>query len=120
MSATRRTATDARPRSKGAPRSVRLGAARPAARRSSVVILGAIMSILDTTIVNVAIDALARDFHAPLSTIQWVSTGYMLALGRHPAHRLGVGPLRHEAALHALASFLVGSALCGTAWSASR
>ena len=34
---------------------------------SSVVILGAIMSILDTTIVNVAIDALARDLHASLA-----------------------------------------------------
>ncbi len=47
---------------------------------ASVVILGAIMSILDTTIVNVAIDTLARKFHTSLSTIQWVSTGYMLAL----------------------------------------
>ena len=47
---------------------------------SSVVILGAVMSILDTTIVNVAIDALARDLNASLGTIQWVSTGYMLAL----------------------------------------
>ena len=47
---------------------------------SSVVILGAVMSILDTTIVNVAIDTLGRDLHASLGTIQWVSTGYMLAL----------------------------------------
>jgi MFS family permease len=47
---------------------------------SGVVILGALMSILDTTIVNVALDALARDLRAPLSTIQWVSTGYLLAL----------------------------------------
>ena len=47
---------------------------------SLVVILGAIMSILDTTIVNVAIDTLSKDFHSPLSTIQWVSTGYLLAL----------------------------------------
>jgi MFS family permease len=38
------------------------------------------MSVLDTTIVNVALDALARDLHAPLTTIQWVSTGYLLSL----------------------------------------
>ena len=38
------------------------------------------MSILDTTIVNVALETLSRELHAPLSTIQWVSTGYMLAL----------------------------------------
>ena len=45
-----------------------------------VVIIGAIMSILDTTIVNVALDSLSQDLHAPLSTIQWVSTGYLLSL----------------------------------------
>jgi MFS family permease len=44
------------------------------------VIVGAIMSILDTTIVNVALESLARDLDAPLSTIQWVATGYLLAL----------------------------------------
>ena len=37
---------------------------------SSVVIVGAIMSILDTTIVNVALATLGRDLHASLSTIQ--------------------------------------------------
>jgi len=30
---------------------------------ASVVVLGAVMSILDTTVVNVAINTLARDFH---------------------------------------------------------
>jgi MFS family permease len=47
-----------------------------------VVIVGAIMSILDTTIVNVALETLARDLDAPLSTIQWVSTGCLLAWPR--------------------------------------
>src|SRR4051794_20259238 len=47
---------------------------------SSVVVLGAIMSILDTTVVNVAINTLARDFDTELSTIQWIVTGYTLAL----------------------------------------
>src|SRR5437588_10210640 len=47
---------------------------------ASVVVLGAIMSILDTTVVNVAINTLARDFHTTLPTIQWVATGYTLAL----------------------------------------
>ena len=35
---------------------------------AAVVLLGAIMSILDTTVVNVAIDRLAIDFHSPLTT----------------------------------------------------
>ncbi len=89
-------------------------------RLSLVVILGAIMSILDTTIVNVAIDTLSRDFHSPLSTIQWVSTGYLLALSiviplsgwsveRFGAKRMWI---------LSLVVFLLGSILSGAAWSA--
>lgn len=47
---------------------------------AGVVVLGAIMSILDVTIVNVAIKELAKEFNSPLATIQWVATGYTLAL----------------------------------------
>ena len=47
---------------------------------SGVVILGMIMSILDTTIVNVALDTLSKDLHSPISQVQWVVTGYLLAL----------------------------------------
>ena len=45
----------------------------------AVVVLGTIMSILDVTIVNVAVPTLGSDFHASISTIQWVMTGYVLA-----------------------------------------
>ncbi|MDA8366522.1 MAG: MFS transporter, partial [Actinomycetota bacterium] len=94
----------------------------PALRRlATVVILGAIMSILDTTIVNVAIDTLGRDFHSPLGTIQWVLTGYLLALAtvipltgwameRFGAKRMWI---------LSLVLFLAGSVLSGAAWSAS-
>ena len=37
--------------------------------------------VFDTTIVNVAISTLTHDFHAPVSTIQWVVSGFVLALG---------------------------------------
>ena len=47
---------------------------------AGVVMLGAVMSILDTTVVNVAIDHLAVAFHSSLTTIQWVITGYTLSL----------------------------------------
>ena len=47
---------------------------------AGVVMLGAVMSILDTTVVNVAIDHLAVAFRSSLTTIQWVITGYTLAL----------------------------------------
>ena len=72
---------DTPPPSGGASSARGLAGIDPHLRRLAlVVVLGTIMSILDTTIVNVAIATLARDFHAPLSTVQWVSTGYLLAL----------------------------------------
>jgi EmrB/QacA subfamily drug resistance transporter len=38
------------------------------------------MSGLDSTMVNVSLDALSSAFHVPLGTIQWVTTGYLLSL----------------------------------------
>src|SRR3954452_851311 len=45
-----------------------------------IVIVGAIMSILDTTIVNVALDRLGSELHTTIANIQWVVTGYLLSL----------------------------------------
>ncbi|MEA2128148.1 MAG: hypothetical protein QOJ85_1039 [Solirubrobacteraceae bacterium] len=47
---------------------------------ASVVAIGLVMPALDTTIVNVALDRLAADLHAPLATVQWVATAYLLSL----------------------------------------
>lgn len=85
---------------------------------SSVVVLGIIMSILDTTIVNVALDTLARDFNTNLTTIQWVATGYLLALATvipvtgWAAGRFGTKRLF----ILSVVLFTLGSALCGFAW----
>jgi EmrB/QacA subfamily drug resistance transporter len=87
---------------------------------ASVVVLGAIMSILDVTVVNVAINTLAREFDAPLSTIQWVATGYTLALATvipltgWAADRFGTKRLY----LISISLFVLGSVLAGLAWSA--
>jgi EmrB/QacA subfamily drug resistance transporter len=87
---------------------------------ATVVVLGTIMSILDTTIVNIAINHLSEDFDAPLPTIQWVATGYLLALATvipltgWAADRFGTKRLY----MTSLALFLAGSALSGMAWSA--
>jgi EmrB/QacA subfamily drug resistance transporter len=89
-------------------------------RIAIVVILGAVMSVLDTTIVNVALNDLSVDLHASLDTIQWVVTGYMLALAAvipitsWAGKRFGTRRLY----LIALVAFTLGSALCGLAWSA--
>src|SRR4051794_40477254 len=87
---------------------------------ASVVVLGAIMSILDVTVVNVAINTLAREFDTTLTTIQWVATGYTLALATvipltgWAADRFGTKRLY----MVSLALFVIGSALSGLAWSA--
>src|SRR6201996_2938322 len=87
---------------------------------AAVVVIGAVMSILDTTIVNVAIDRLSIDFHASLTTIQWVVTGYTLALAAvipatgWAADRFGTKRIY----LASLALFMLGSALCAVSWSA--
>jgi len=86
---------------------------------SAVVILGTIMTVLDLTIVNVAIPTLVGDLHASIDSVQWVLTGYMLAFatvipltgwaaGRFGAKRVW---------LTALGLFLAGSLLSAAAWS---
>jgi EmrB/QacA subfamily drug resistance transporter len=84
-----------------------------------VVVIGSIMAILDATIVNVAINKLAAEFDSTLATIQWVVTGYMLALATvipltgWAIHRFGTKRLY----LLSIALFMGGSALAGLAWS---
>jgi EmrB/QacA subfamily drug resistance transporter len=87
---------------------------------ASVVVVGAIMSILDTTIVNVALATLGRELHSSLSTIQWVSTGYLVALAvvipmtGWASERFGAKRLW----MTVVALFVLGSILSGLAWSA--
>jgi len=84
------------------------------------VMLGAIMVILDTTIVSVAIRDLGKEFDTSLSTISWVTTGYLLALAvvipmsGWAVERFGATRMWNIS----LALFVIGSALCGLAWSA--
>ena len=84
---------------------------------AGVVILGMVMSILDTTIVNVALDTLGRELHSSISEIQWVITGYLLSLAAvipvtgWAARRFGA----KRVYLSSLVLFTAGSALCATA-----
>jgi EmrB/QacA subfamily drug resistance transporter len=87
-------------------------------RIAIAVVLGAIMSVLSTTIVNVALQTLSVELNAPLDNVQWVVTGYMLALAAvipvsgWAAARFGARRLY----IISLVLFTAGSALCGFAW----
>ena len=84
-----------------------------------VVILGVFMSILDQTIVNIAIPRLQTAFGADIHSVQWVLTAYILAQGVATplaaffADTLGIKRFY----MFSLAAFIAGSALCSIAWS---
>lgn len=89
-------------------------------RTAWVLIIGGFAAVLDSTIVAIAIDTLADAFDVPVSTIQWVSTAYLLALAvaiplvGWAQSRVGGKRLW----IIALSVFLLGSILCATAWDA--
>jgi EmrB/QacA subfamily drug resistance transporter len=86
-------------------------------RVAGVVVLGMLMSILDTTIVNVALRTLGHDLHSSISQIQWVVTGYLLSLAAvipitgWAARRYGA----KRVYMTSLVLFTAGSALCAVA-----
>ncbi|MDX6349047.1 MAG: hypothetical protein QOF84_3837 [Streptomyces sp.] len=84
-----------------------------------VLALGAFVALLDTTIVGVALHSFTGYFNASLADAQWASTAYLLAMSSViPA--TGWAAQRFGATVcwtASLSVFLVGSILCGTAWS---
>lgn len=107
--------------SQAAPQPTPNGAMDPDLKRlTAAIIIGAIAVILDTTIISVGIHRLGASLHTSVSTIQWVSSAYLLAmfvtipLTGWAQSRLGSKRLW----LLALATFTVGSLLCAMAWDA--
>ncbi|MCK9857624.1 MDR family MFS transporter [Paenibacillus sp. ATY16] len=83
-----------------------------------ILVLGAIVPLLDSTMINVAVNTLAIDLHSTVSTTQWVITGYVLTMGLAvpvsgwAIQRFGGKNLY----LFSLGVFLVSSLLCSLAW----
>ena len=75
------------------------------------------MSLLDVSIVNVALPSIQRGLDATSGTTQWVVSGYALAFGLAlvPAGRLGDTFGRRPMFMIALAAFVTTSALSGAA-----
>jgi EmrB/QacA subfamily drug resistance transporter len=85
---------------------------------ASVVVVGALMSILNQTVVNVALPTLESDFGVSLTDIQWVVTGYSLGLAAvipltgWLADRYGT----KRVFLVSQVLFTLASMLCALAW----
>jgi EmrB/QacA subfamily drug resistance transporter len=90
-------------------------------RISSVAVLGSFLAQMDATVVNVSLSSLALELHTSLATIQWVTSGYLLALALTLplsgwlVDRIGAKALY----LWCFSAFTLTSALCGLAWSAN-
>lgn len=86
---------------------------------TAVAVIGSFMSNLDATIVNVSLSSLAGALHSTLNRIQWVTSGYLLALALMLplsgwlVDRIGAKALY----LWCFVAFTLSSALCGFAWS---
>ena len=84
-----------------------------------VALIGGFMSILDSSIVNVAISTMMHVFNSTTSQIEWVVTVYMLALGvvipfsGWAGEKFGYKQLY----IAALIIFTIGSFLCTVSWS---
>src|ERR1700712_3740842 len=84
---------------------------------AGVVVLGAIMSILDITVVSVALPTFQTVFNTSYANVAWTMTGYTLGvatvipLSGWAADRYGAKRMY----MTALVLFVLGSALCSTA-----
>ncbi|MGY1605640.1 MFS transporter [Geodermatophilus sp. SYSU D00700] len=112
------------------PRSPAEAASRPAAgadegyrpdprrwQALSVTLVVGFMSLLDVSIVSVALPSLQADLGATPATVQWVVSGYALTFGLAlvPAGRLGDALGRRRLFLAGLAGFVLASAAAGAA-----
>jgi EmrB/QacA subfamily drug resistance transporter len=91
--------------------------ARPRPLVQYALLAGPLLSMLDSSIVNVAVEPIARELHAGLTTVQWTVSGYLLALGAglagtaYLARRFGTLPVYQASVL----AFTVASGLCALA-----
>ncbi|MET8552866.1 MFS transporter [Micromonospora zamorensis] len=82
-------------------------------------LVAAFMTLLDVSIVNVAVPSIDRALHASPSDLQWILSGYALTFGLAlvPAGRFGDARGRRNAFVFGIALFTVTSALAGLATS---
>jgi EmrB/QacA subfamily drug resistance transporter len=110
-----------RPEQAGRARQAGDGQAGPAAghgwRAVSIVLVGAFMALLDTTIVNVALPTIRTALHAAPTSLEWVVSAYALTYGLAlvPAGRAGDRFGHKPLFLTGLTIFTLASVACGLA-----
>ena len=87
-------------------------------RMSLILVVGGLAPIFDTTIVSVALHTLSVKLGAPVTTVQWVTTSYLLALGiAVPLSTWGLARFGGRRLwIFSLAVFLAGSIGSSLAW----
>ena len=85
----------------------------------ALIVIAQFMVVLDVSIVNVALDALKRSLHFSEGGLQWVITSYAIVFGGFLLLGGRIADLFGRRRIFALgvAVFVIGSALCGLAWS---
>jgi EmrB/QacA subfamily drug resistance transporter len=88
---------------------------------TSVAVIGSFLSQLDATVVNVSLSTLAVELHSSLTAIQWVTSGYLLALALMlPLNGWLVECIGAKRLyLICFSGFTLSSALCAVSWSAN-
>src|SRR3954453_19384842 len=83
----------------------------------AVVLAAGFMTLLDVSIVNVALPSIEQGLHAQPNELQWIVAGYALALGLLlvPAGRFGDAHGRRPVFMVGVALFVVASAACALA-----
>ncbi len=84
-------------------------------RAVSIVLVGAFMALLDTTIVNVALPSIRTGLHASSASLEWIVSGYALAYGLAlvPGGRAGDRFGHKRLFLIGLTIFTLASVGCG-------
>jgi EmrB/QacA subfamily drug resistance transporter len=83
----------------------------------AVCLVAGFMTLLDVSIVNVALPSIRSGLHAQANALQWIVSGYALTLGLLlvPAGRLGDARGRRPVFMGGVALFVLASAACGLA-----
>jgi EmrB/QacA subfamily drug resistance transporter len=85
-----------------------------------VLLSGALLSMVDSSVVNVAIPDISRQLHASLTSVQWTVSGYLLALAASLPATAYLGRRYGTVRVYAisLAAFTATSVLCALAQNA--